>query len=83
QLSQTQQLLQQLHIIPLQLLLRNIPTPSITKPLRFKNAHTFQQPLLQFFYKKHQLNHPLITHHHLKLLPIPNHRQIKQLKQMP
>lgn len=44
--------------------------------------HTFEEPLVEFFYKKDELNDPLITDDHVKLLGIANDEEIKQLKQM-
>ena len=72
QLSQTEQLVQQVDIIPLEVVVRNIATGSITKRLGFKKGHTF----------KDELNDPLITDDHVKLLGIANDEEIKQLKQM-
>lgn len=82
QLSQTEQLVQQVDIIPLEVVVRNIATGSITKRLGFKKGHTFKEPLVEFFYKKDELNDPLITDDHVKLLGIANDEEIKQLKQM-
>ena len=54
QLSQTEQLVQQVDIIPLEVVVRNIATGSITKRLGLKR-HTFEEPLVEFFYKKMNL----------------------------
>lgn len=82
QLSQTEQLVQQVDIIPLEVVVRNIATGSITKRLGFKKRHKFEEPLVEFFYKKDELNDPLITDDHVKLLGIANDEEITQLKQM-
>jgi len=82
QLSQTEQLVQQVDIIPLEVVVRNIATGSITKRLGFKKGHKFEEPLVEFFYKKDELNDPLITDDHVKLLGIANDEEITQLKQM-
>lgn len=82
QLSQTEQLVQQVDIIPLEVVVRNIATGSITKRLGFKKGNTFEEPLVEFFYKKDELNDPLITDDHVKLLGIANDEEITQLKQM-
>ena len=82
QLSQTEQLVQQVDIIPLEVVVRNIATGSITKRLGFKKGHKFEESLVEFFYKKDELNDPLITDDHVKLLGIANDEEITQLKQM-
>ena len=45
-------------------------------------GHKFEEPLVEFFYKKDELNDPLITDDHVKLLGIANDEEITQLKQM-
>ena len=62
--------------------MRNIATGSITKRLGFEKGHKFEEPLVEFFYKNDDLNDPLITDDHVKLLHIANDEEIAQLKQM-
>lgn len=82
QLSETEQLVEQVDIIPLEVVVRNIATGSITKRLGFEKGHKFEEPLVEFFYKNDDLNDPLITDDHVKLLQIANDEEIAQLKQM-
>ncbi|GAA6824063.1 phosphoribosylaminoimidazolesuccinocarboxamide synthase [Helicobacter pylori] len=80
QISETEQLVTAVEIIPLEVVVRNIAAGSITKRLGFKKGHIFEQPLVEFFYKNDDLNDPLITDDHVKLLNIANDTQIAQLK---
>lgn len=80
QISETEQLVTSVEIIPLEVVVRNIAAGSITKRLGFEKGHIFEQPLVEFFYKNDDLNDPLITDDHVKLLNIANATQIKQLK---
>ncbi|MBX5319687.1 phosphoribosylaminoimidazolesuccinocarboxamide synthase [Staphylococcus caprae] len=82
QLSETEQLVEQVDIIPLEVVVRNIATGSITKRLGFEKGHKFEEPLVEFFYKNDDLNDPLITDDHVKLIHIANDEEIAQLKQM-
>ncbi|MBL7565561.1 phosphoribosylaminoimidazolesuccinocarboxamide synthase [Staphylococcus saccharolyticus] len=82
QLSEIEQLVQQVNIIPLEVVVRNIATGSITKRLGFNKGHQFEEPLVEFFYKNDDLNDPLITDDHVKLLHIANDDDIVTLKQM-
>ena len=82
QLSEIEQLVQQVNIIPLEVVVRNIATGSITKRLGFNKGHQFEEPLVEFFYKNDDLNDPLITDDHVKLLHIANDEEIATLKQM-
>lgn len=80
QISETEQLVTSVEIIPLEVVVRNIAAGSITKRLGFEKGHIFEQTLVEFFYKNDDLNDPLITDDHVKLLNIANATQIKQLK---
>lgn len=80
QLSDTEQLVQSVDIIPLEVVVRNIAAGSITKRLGFDKGHIFAQPLVEFFYKNDALNDPLITDDHVKLLDIANDEEIGILK---
>lgn len=82
QLSETEQLVKEVNIIPLEVVVRNIATGSITKRLGFEKGHVFDEPLVEFFYKNDDLNDPLITDDHVKLLHIANDEEIKTLKDM-
>lgn len=82
QLSETEQLVKEVKIIPLEVVVRNIATGSITKRLGFEKGHVFDEPLVEFFYKNDDLNDPLITDDHVKLLHIANDEEIKTLKDM-
>ena len=52
QISETEQLVTAVEIIPLEVVVRNIAAGSITKRLGFEKGHIFEQPLAEFFYKK-------------------------------
>jgi phosphoribosylaminoimidazole-succinocarboxamide synthase len=80
QISETEQLVTSVEIIPLEVVVRNIAAGSITKRLGFEKGHIFEQPLVEFFYKNDDLNDPLITDDHIELLNIANATQINQLK---
>lgn len=82
QLSETEQLVKEVKIIPLEVVVRNIATGSITKRLGFEKGHVFDEPLVEFFYKNDDLNDPLITDDYVKLLHIANDEEIKTLKDM-
>ena len=80
QLSETEQLVKSVDIIPLEVVVRNIAAGSITKRLGFDKGHKFESPLVEFFYKNDDLNDPLITEDHIKLLNIASKDEIEKLK---
>ncbi|EKU47758.1 phosphoribosylaminoimidazolesuccinocarboxamide synthase [Staphylococcus massiliensis] len=80
QLSETEQLVEEVTIIPLEVVIRNVAAGSITRRLGFEKGHQFEKPLLEFFYKNDDLNDPLITDDHVKLLHIANDDEMKEIK---
>ena len=82
QTSETEQLVRSVEIIPLEVVVRNIAAGSITRRLGFEKGHGFETPLVEFFYKNDDLNDPLITDDHVKLLNIANEEEIAKLKKM-
>ena len=82
QLSDTEQLVESVKIIPLEVVVRNIAAGSITQRLGFEKGYLFDVPLVEFFYKNDDLNDPLITEDHIKLLHIAYDDQISTLKSM-
>ncbi|KRG10605.1 phosphoribosylaminoimidazolesuccinocarboxamide synthase [Staphylococcus sp. NAM3COL9] len=81
QTSETEQLVKSVDIIPLEVVVRNIAAGSITKRLGFEKGHEFDDPLVEFFYKNDDLNDPLITEDHIKLLHIATDDEIAILKE--
>ncbi|ANQ63856.1 phosphoribosylaminoimidazolesuccinocarboxamide synthase [Staphylococcus equorum] len=81
QTSETEQLVKSVDIIPLEVVVRNIAAGSITKRLGFEKGHEFDAPLVEFFYKNDDLNDPLITEDHIKLLHIAIDDEIANLKE--
>ncbi|PHK50555.1 phosphoribosylaminoimidazolesuccinocarboxamide synthase [Staphylococcus edaphicus] len=81
QISETEQLVKSVEIIPLEVVVRNIAAGSITKRLGFEKGYQFEEPLVEFFYKNDDLNDPLITENHIKLLHLADDNEINALKE--
>lgn len=67
-LNDTEQLVDETTIIPVEVVVRNIAAGSITKRLNFKEKTVFEPPLLELFYKDDALGDPLINDQHALLL---------------
>ncbi|MCG7338815.1 phosphoribosylaminoimidazolesuccinocarboxamide synthase [Staphylococcus sp. ACRSN] len=81
QISETEQLVESVEIIPLEVVVRNIAAGSITKRLGFEKGHDFELPLVEFFYKNDDLNDPLITEDHIELLNLATESEVQTLKE--
>lgn len=67
-LNMREQLVRQVDIIPLEVVVRNVATGSLTERLGIKEGTIMPQPLIEFFYKKDELNDPLVSESHIVTL---------------
>ncbi|MFC0523681.1 phosphoribosylaminoimidazolesuccinocarboxamide synthase [Pontibacillus salicampi] len=81
QLSATEQLVHQTHIIPIEVVVRNVATGSLTKRLGITDGRSFENPLVELYYKKDELNDPLINDDHAKLLTGIQEKELSFLKE--
>lgn len=79
-ISETEQLVKKVEIIPLEVVVRNIAAGSITKRLGLEKGHVLEQPLVEFYYKNDDLNDPIVTDDHVLMLGIATEEEIKTLK---
>ncbi|KEA46434.1 phosphoribosylaminoimidazolesuccinocarboxamide synthase [Campylobacter mucosalis] len=63
-LSDTEQLIKKVDIIPLEVVVRNIATGSLTKRLGIKEGIALPFSLVEFYYKNDELNDPIVTDEH-------------------
>jgi phosphoribosylaminoimidazole-succinocarboxamide synthase len=81
-LSDTEQLVKKVDIIPLEVVVRNIIAGSIAKRLGLEEGRALETPIVEFFYKNDSLNDPLVTCDHIRILGIAGDAQVKKLREM-
>ena len=64
-LNMREQLIKLVDIIPIEFIIRNIATGSITKRLGIKDGTVLENPLIEFCYKDDALGDPLIAKEHI------------------
>ncbi len=64
-LNMREQLVRQVEIIPLEIVVRNTATGSICTRLGIEEGTFFHQPLVEFYYKKSELNKPIVSEQHI------------------
>ena len=64
-LNMREQLVRQVEIIPLEVVIRNIAAGSLCKRLGLKEGTILPQPIVEFYYKKDELNDPMVSEHHI------------------
>ena len=64
-INMREQLIKLVEIIPIEFVIRNIATGSITKRLGIEDGSVLEKPLIEFCYKNDDLNDPLIAREHI------------------
>ncbi|WP_078394270.1 phosphoribosylaminoimidazolesuccinocarboxamide synthase [Shouchella patagoniensis] len=79
-LSDTEQLIKQVEIVPLEVVVRNIVAGSMAKRLGINEGTTLATPLVEFYYKDDALGDPLVTEDHIGILGLATSGEVEQLK---
>ncbi len=64
-LNMREQLVREVEIIPLEVVVRNIAAGSLCKRLGVKEGTYLNAPLIEFYYKKDELNDPMVNEGHI------------------
>ena len=64
-LNMREQLVKLVEIIPIEFVVRNIATGSLTKRLGIEDGTVLDKPLIEFCYKNDELNDPLVAREHI------------------
>ncbi|MFS0674483.1 phosphoribosylaminoimidazolesuccinocarboxamide synthase [Ornithinibacillus sp. 179-J 7C1 HS] len=79
-LNETEQLVMETNIIPLEVVVRNLATGSITKRLGFEEKTPFIPSLVELYYKNDTLDDPIINDEHALLLTDVTHKELREIK---
>lgn len=81
QISETEQLVKRVQIIPLETVVRNVAAGSLSKRTGLPEGETLRQTLVEFYYKNDSLGDPLFTEDHIDMLQLATKEQVETLKQ--
>ncbi len=81
-ISDNEQLVKKVNIIPLEVVIRNIATGSLTKRLGIKDGIVLPFSLVEFYYKDDDLGDPLVNDEHCLLLDLANENELEELKRL-
>ena len=81
-ISEREQLIKKVNIIPLEIVVRNYSAGSISDKFNIKKGKKFKEPLIEFFLKSDELNDPFMNSAHIKLLNIATTKEIKYLTKL-
>lgn len=80
-LDSTTQIVQKTDIIPLEVVIRNIATGSVTKRLAIPEKTSFEPALVELFYKDDRLGDPLINDEHALYLTDITEKELNGIKE--
>ncbi|MGY3717684.1 phosphoribosylaminoimidazolesuccinocarboxamide synthase [Sutcliffiella cohnii] len=80
QLSETEQLVKKVTIIPLEVVVRNVTAGSMAKRLGIEEGLPLKKPIVEFYYKDDELGDPLITEDHIAMLELATPEEVAELK---
>ena len=82
QLSDDEQLVKRVRIIPLEVVVRNVIAGSLSKRLGKEEGTPLQKPIIEFYYKDDDLGDPLITDDHIDFLEIASRKERGEIRDM-
>jgi phosphoribosylaminoimidazole-succinocarboxamide synthase len=80
-ISETEQLVKKVTIIPLETVIRNVAAGSLSKRLGIEEGKELSTPIIEFYLKNDELGDPLLTIDHILELKIASVEEITILKQ--
>lgn len=80
-ISETEQLVKKVTIIPLEVVIRNTAAGSFSKRLGVEEGTPLKKPLVEFYYKDDDLGDPLLTLDHIEELAIASREEVATLKE--
>ena len=81
-LNMREQIIKFVEIIPIEFIIRNIATGSITKRLGIEDGTVLKQPLLEFCLKDDKLGDPLIAEEHILAFDWATKKEIEKVKKL-
>ena len=80
-LNDREQLVKKVDIIPVEVIIRNIATGTLTKRLGLKEGLKLKKPLIEFTLKSDELDDPIISEEHIDVLEYAEKDEIKDIKE--
>ncbi|HSI68320.1 MAG TPA: phosphoribosylaminoimidazolesuccinocarboxamide synthase [Planococcus sp. (in: firmicutes)] len=81
QLSDHEQLVKEVSIIPIEVVVRNVVAGSLAKRLGLTEGLELKKPIVEFYFKDDELGDPLITEEHIDMLDLATAEEVVQLKE--
>ena len=79
-LSDREQLVRRVHIIQVEVVVRNIAAGSLSKRLGLPEGQELPRPIVELYYKSDELGDPLINDDHIAILELATPEQLQQIR---
>jgi phosphoribosylaminoimidazole-succinocarboxamide synthase len=79
-ISSTEQIVQQVEIIPIEIVVRNIAAGSLAKRLGWEEGKELPEAIVEFYYKNDELGDPLINNDHIAILGLASEPELVELR---
>lgn len=79
-ISETEQLVKSVSIIPVEVVVRNLAAGSMAKRLGLEEGRPLKNPIVEFYYKRDDLGDPLITVDHVYDLDLATPEEVEKLQ---
>lgn len=80
-ISETEQLVKRVTIIPLEVVVRNVVAGSLSKRTGIAEGTQLDKPVVEFYYKNDELGDPLLTEDHIDMMQLATKEQVSELKE--
>ena len=80
-ISEREQLVKRVSIIPLEVVVRNTAAGSFSKRTGMTEGQPLKKTLVEFYYKDDELGDPLLTEDHIEILELASQEEVAELKQ--
>ncbi|MDR2464999.1 MAG: phosphoribosylaminoimidazolesuccinocarboxamide synthase, partial [Streptococcaceae bacterium] len=80
-ISDTEQLIEALTILPLEVVVRNVAAGSFSKRFGVEEGRRLNYPIVEFYYKNDALDDPFMNDEHVSLLDIATPSEVTELKE--
>lgn len=82
QISDREQLVKAVRIIPLEVVVRNLAAGSLAKRIGWEEGIALPYPIVEFYYKDDTLGDPIVNEDHIAVLNIASPEQCAHMKEM-
>ncbi|MFZ5626423.1 MAG: phosphoribosylaminoimidazolesuccinocarboxamide synthase [Bacillota bacterium] len=80
--SDNEQIVKKVEIVPLEVVVRNIAAGSLAKRLGMEEGTAMQQPVVELYYKNDELGDPLINYYHALALGLATREEMLYMEEM-